>query len=415
MIRVDGSWRSTIHPLAWLLVAPLLFACGGKDAEDSGVAPPPPVQTGLGVQLRQVDGSPLTGVRVRITASDGEVISADPDAAGMTVFKDLPLGSTKAEVISDDYTSQHAIVDVVDGRMGGVQFNLKEMSSASLDPASPTTITDGTVGVTLPAGSLTASTTAGSTTTTGLLDIPYAILLPEESTAIPGNLERFVPEIGPESLDVLSAFQIRRPEGYAFTGPAEVRVATPEGSPFREPTLYLYTFAADEGYWRRGQALVSDGDEKVAEISNLGWWAIGKPAESTACLEGRVVDDDGVPIAGAELLAIQDDTIGVLRTNANESGEFCLGVKPGPQGQLFVFGWSTTLEIVYKDAPFFLAPEGPASCAEGDCLTLGDVRPNGYTDRDGDGYYEDVGDCDDDDAGVNPSPAFGDESFCFED
>ncbi len=395
----------------------LCAACGGKDEGDTGEAPPPPVQTGLGVQLRQIDGSPLTGARVRITSSDAEIIAADPDAAGMTVFKDLPLGTTQAEVTTDGYTTQHAIVDVVNGRMGGVQFNLKETSSATVDPASPTVITDGTLTVTLPAGSLTAgtATSTGTTTTDGLLELPYAILLPEESTAIPGNLERFVPEVGPESIDVLSAFQIRKPNDTVFEGPAEVRVATPEGSPFREPTLYLYTFSTTEGYWKRGQALVLEGDEKWAEIGNLGWWAIGKPAESTACLQGRVVDDDGEPIAGAELLSIQDDTIGVLRTNADEDGEFCLGVKPGPQGQLFIFGWSETLEMVYKDAPFFLAPEGPATCLSGGCLLLGDVRPNGYSDRDGDGYYEDVGDCDDDNPDVNPSPAFGDQSSCFED
>ncbi|MFT4623664.1 MAG: hypothetical protein ACI8PZ_002320 [Myxococcota bacterium] len=405
------------HPAVRTLALILLVACGGKESGESGTAPAAPVQTGLGVQLRHLDGSPLTGARVRISDSAGEGTSADPDAAGMTVFKDLPLGTTQVEVITDGFTTQHAIVDVVDGRMGGVQFNLKETSSTSVDPATPTVITDGTLTVTLPVGSVipAATTTGTATTTGGLVPLTYAILKPEESTAIPGNLERFVPEVGPESIDVLSAFQIRKPIGVEFTGPAEVRVSTPPDSPFREPTLYLYTFAPDTGYWRRGQALVLEGDEKWAEMGNLGWWAIGKPAESTACLNGRVIDDDGEPLAGAELLAIQDDAIGVLRTNADENGEFCLGVKPGPQGQYYVFGWSKTLEVVYKDAPFFLAPEGPATCLSGGCLRLGDVRPNGYTDRDGDGYYEDVGDCDDDNPDVNPSPAFGDESFCFED
>jgi hypothetical protein len=391
--------------LGWL---GLLLACGGKDG-DTGSSPDAPVQTGLGVQVRSIDGAPAWDVEVKITRDGATVVEAQPDAAGFAVFKDLKLGTVGVEVLSEGYTTQHAVAKVVEGRMGGVQFYLRPLEQTPVPLDQPTDLIGPDLVVSLPAGSLVGADGVGG------VDISHALLVPEESRVVPGNLERLSPEGVVESLDVDLAFFLKRPADATFTGPAQVRLAAPKGSDRLERSLFLYTYDYATGYWRGGNPLVVEGDALVAEINNLGWWVAASAAPVPSCLTGSVRDEAGAPISGAELLAVQDGVFGVLRAQADSDGAFCLAVKPDRQGQTYLLGWSATLSTVYKDAPFFLAPPGPATCAEGGCLNLGYVEPDSYPDGDGDGYYDEVGDCNDRNPNINPSPAFGDGSSCYAD
>jgi hypothetical protein len=382
----------------------LLVFAGCKDDKKAKPAKET-FETGLGVVVRHTDGSPMQDGEVQL--DQRQHLKAELDAAGMILFNDVDVGQYTINVNNEGYTTQHALVDIVQGRVNGAQFWLKALTDVEVTDTASDLVVDGDgFSFVFEAGTLTADAP---------YTLSYAWLAPEESMAIPGNLERQDPEGNIHHLDAVAAFQIPWPAGAAFSGEGQVRIDAPDGDPLRDRALRMYLFDSEGGHWRQGFDLVVEGDELVGTFNGLGWWAVAEVTTAVTCLSGTVLDENDVALAGAELLSIQPEAFGVLRTHAAEDGTFCLPTRPTLQGQVHTFGFSRTLEFIYKDAPFFLANEGPAECGDPGCLTLGQVRPDPHPDEDGDGYYEGIGDCDDGNSNVNPSLHFGDGSSCFDD
>ena len=141
---------------------------------------------------------------------------------------------------------------------------------------------------------------------------------------------------------------------------------------------------------------------------------VGTPAVANSCMQGRVVDPLGTPLVGAEVLVVQYGGIGPRRARADNNGEFCLPTRAGEEGQYTVWGWSPTVDTVYTLGAYVAGGSEAGTCLAQNCLNLGDLTPDPHLDFDEDGYYGGVGDCDDYDEGVNPSPAFGDGSACYD-
>lgn len=399
----------------------LWLACGpGSDETDV----PLPPRTGAGVNVRMLDGAPMieaTASFVPILAETGVAakVSADVDAAGMALFVEADAGPHQTTASADFHTTSYGRADVVADHVGAFQFWIAELDAAAIpDPLVGGALDFGASGtVTWPGGAFSV----GGEPMTSIVALDHIALGPEQALLLPGSVQRLRSDGVLEPLVFHFAVHVRFPQAdegvVTMDFPGVWQIPVPFGSPADVASeLATYVYNADTGFWgKAADASVVDG-VVTGEMTRFGWWALGSPAANGACVRGTVLDIDDAPLFGAEVLASQEEVVGVRRANVGADGTFCLPTEPGTGGQVHIMAWSAAADLVYKDAPYFAAPVGPADCgAPETCLNLGELRPISHADDDGDGYYAGVGDCDDDDPEVNPTLLMGDGSACFDD
>jgi hypothetical protein len=397
--------------IAWLL------ACGQGPDDTDALLPP---RTGAGMNVRHLDGTPMLDATARyFPSAGGEAIHADVDAAGFALFLESEAGAYGAEAAAEFHTTAYGQVEVVPDHVGAFQFWLGALEAAAIpDPLVGGTLDFGASGtVSWPGGAFSVN----GETYDGTVPLEHLALGPAEALLLPGSVQRLRSDGVVEPLVFHYAVHVRFPTTdagpVAMDFPGIWRIPVPFGSPADvADELATYVYNVDSGFWNKAaDASVVDG-VVTGEMTRFGWWAVGSPAVNGACVRGTVLDVDDAPLFGAEVLAVQEEVVGVRRSNVDPDGLFCLPTEPGTGGQVHILAFSASTDVVYKDAPYFAAPVGPADCGMPEtCLNLGELRPISHADDDGDGYYAGVGDCDDDDAAVNPTVLMGDGSACFDD
>ncbi len=401
----------------------LLAACGGNGGATDG--PPPERSTGVGVNVRLLDGAPMTDAVVALfpipedSAVVADTINADVDSAGFALFLDETALSYTMTVNAEGFTNGYAAATLVENYIAGFQMWLAPLTYLGIaDHTVPSVLDLGETGtVTWPPLSFALNDAPYE----GVVALEHVAILAEDSLILPGSVERKRGDGVVEPLVFYAAAHIRFPSvegaGVEMALPGVWQIPVVPNSPLALASeLATYAYNVGSGFWEKvGDAAIVDG-VFIGEMTRFGWWAVGSVAPTSACVRGSVLDDDELALFGAEVIAVQQDTLGIRRANVEADATFCLPAEPATGGQIFVFAWPGTAELVYKDAPFFAAPTGPADCGKPEtCLNLGELRPISHEDDDGDGYYQGVGDCDDDDPAVNPTLLLGDGSTCFDD
>jgi hypothetical protein len=252
---------------------------------------------------------------------------------------------------------------------------------------------------------------------TGAVEVGFVVLntSAEMEAAPPMELADGTPL---ESYGIFEVQLAQDGERLTFEGEATMRVplATQLSLPDGE-LVDLFRFDEDQQAWvAEGQASI-DGGFVVAELTHFSTWTTGLPFAENGCVSGLLELEDGAPAAGASVYSMGVDYLGVNATTSAADGSFCLDVKVDATSHLVGY-WAdpVTGEVLVKEGDVTVGPT-PAVCASGGCEDVGvQVMTAEVTDDDGDGYTEEDGDCDDEDAGVFPAaddlPGDGIDSNC---
>jgi hypothetical protein len=153
----------------------------------------------------------------------------------------------------------------------------------------------------------------------------------------------------------------------------------------------LYALDPAVGAWvRRGPGRTEENYVAGEGVDGDGWWAL---AVDAGCVSGRVLDHDGDPVVGAEVVARSPTLAGAWRTQTDQSGSFLVG--GSLDGTVTALGFGPRRERLFVASA---APTGePSSCHDPD--RGGALRAELRLDKDGDGFFAggEGGDlCDDD-------------------
>lgn len=332
----------------WLLLA----GCAILDpAVDDTALPPEAEVGGLSATVRGLDEAPVPAAEVLL----GSTV-AKPDAGGATIFLDVPPGRAVVQGRSEGFASAWAPVDVPPHHLASGQLYAVPVTEQTVAPGGAVTLDIGTI--TIPEDALTQH---GEPATSALV-VAVAALGPDESVAMPGDLQALSHDELLEPIELFNAFYVAPvDDGWAFATPATLEVTLPPGSQAADgPELVLYRFDTGQGYWKRSSDLVLTGDVASGELSTFGWLAVGSPAfRDRACISGAVQGPDGAPVPGAEILLTEAGRFGSHRATADEQGQYCVVASPGASatlrvwamGQELVTRFSGTAEVEVGDSP----------------------------------------------------------------
>ena len=196
-------------------------------------------------------------------------------------------------------------------------------------------------------------------------------------------------------------------EPVELAGPARLEVPLPAASRFVEgESIPFWSFDEELGRWVRDGEGEVFGGTVVAEVEHFTWWNPDVKIR-TACVRGRLVTVDEVPVTGG-VYGEGIDYMGSSYAWSGSDGSFEIPLQvssraslsatgPLDSGEDSLFGFQLEL-----DTPDTLQEDGP-------CEDLGDILVSDLSvDDDGDGFTELEGDCDDADIGRHP----GAEELC---
>jgi len=141
-------------------------------------------------------------------------------------------------------------------------------------------------------------------------------------------------------------------------------------------SIGLWEFDETTATWKEvgsGQVRpASDGSGKLAwqaEVDHFSDWNCDQPWSPT-CINGTVVSD-GQPVANARVEAVGLDWNGSNEDYTDSSGDFCLDVKRASRVRVAVFVNGSTTPYASRELD---VPDLEATCAQGDCLDLGEIN-----------------------------------------
>ncbi len=344
--------------------------------------------------VKDTEGVPIPGVAVSAKVG-GDTFNGSTSAEGLFGIQGVTPASGVLVVYGcDGYTTNSQYVDVLADEATSANAVLKVLDE-------PTTLADAAAGGTADdtSGQNAITFAADSIVdedgdpVTGAVDVyvtPLDVSDEEELNAFPGDFRGVT--AGKSEEVILETFGLadftitqtnakgeKRYLKLAGDTTAEIEIRIPDSTKkevTEGDTIGLWYFNEETGMWEEegtGEVgVASDGSGELAffaDVSHLSWWNADDPIE-IHCLTGRVLDENGSPVAGAQVKAYGQDYSGVTTDTTDENGEFCILVKVGSNIILSVFmpGADTP-----SSSQAVTVPNSPAGCGSGNCTDLGDI------------------------------------------
>lgn len=287
----------------------------------------------------------------------------------------------------------------------------KEATAKPLDATAGGTVeADRGAKVTVPAGALVDK---AGVAVTGQVDVhltPLDPSVPAELAAYPGDLralDKGGAAVQLESFGVLDVTirkdgeKLEVKDGMTLS----IVVPAPAGVTDRPDTVGLWSFDDGKGLWiEEGAATYVAADGAYhAEIPHMSPWNCDQPMETT-CLRGKVIDETGAAVAGAQVIATGTDYAGQSSAVTDADGQYCVPVRlsssvrvtavhPGGGGaQIEVSSDATNVPVppqcdLCKDIGTLTVSAGVVTGPGGDTVDCADL-PNPFAGTCGEGMNE---------------------------
>jgi len=309
-----------------------LAACG-SDGGDNGGGGQTTLKTGLFGTVEGPSG-PLPDVLVEVNG-----VTATTDASGEYVIQ-TDSGSAVATYSAEGYLPSVRKVTIADGSPTAAHLELRVRAAATPVNADTGGMVAGTRGATvmIDPGALSGP---GGTSVGGMVDVyltPVDPSMDDEVQALTGSFEGQSME-GTSLLESFGMVEITIMQGdeELQVAPGEtlaIRIPAPAGAtPGDLPaTMPLWSLDEATGQWvEEGTATLDVATNTYeAEISHMSSWNADKTAEAT-CVTGTAVDENGDPVAGAEVDAKGLDYFGSSNASTLQDGRFYLPVRKDSQ------------------------------------------------------------------------------------
>lgn len=240
--------------------------------------------------------------------------------------------------------------------------------------------------ITFSAGSLVG---ANKAPVEGAVDVqitPINIGSSQELAAFPGDF-RAVPAVRKNGETVqletfaLADFTVSQSsEELALGGKATagIELILPEDTPLTNGEgVPMWSFDTQTGLWiEEGNGVVGPSTAKVdrlawfATIPHLSWWNCDKPISTKHCLQGRVVDGEGNPVQGAQVIGKGITYNGSSYAVTDTQGHYCMDVMKGSQVQVSVTLPGGNLVIDFENVT---VPDIVAVCPSELCTQVPDL------------------------------------------
>ncbi len=329
-------------------------------------------------------GTPVPGAEVSI---EGQVFSDYTDQNGIFLLKDLP--SDKEYIVTiqaNGFATNQKIVNVpsktsvpVDVKLKPVTWREKISLTKGVNVAKP--LRENRVEVTTPDRTLRVSISMDTLQRTLYKSLPLETMPDEvflelttgdpitEKDIFPGDFKAIdhiattaqkvlyqtatdTPNVTLESV-VFSEITLRDGAGNEIALPSgtsvDVRMKIPDNLQDVYRKLYesgdrlvpWYSYDESKGVWvREGEARLimmdEDGDGVAEAIyaegaaSHFSWWNVDYPITTHACIQGKVINDEGNPVSGATVIAEGVDYQGRSYPQATgDNGNYTVRVKMG--------------------------------------------------------------------------------------
>mgnify|MGYP003884512817 CR=1 FL=1 len=375
-----------------------LAACGGlggpfdsnNGLQDGRVGDDPiddteTVQTAIVGQVETADGVPAFGVTVR--AGELEVMT---DSTGRFVLEGVPAGRHTLAFSKWGWSKSFRPVTVDEGHPAVVnQVIVRSDADGSFAAGLGANIDVRGAKVDLPAGTYVD---ANGTAYNGA--VQYSATFYDlgkdspELRAAPGTFEArdgtgadaLIESFGMLQVELTTAdgTDLELPDGSAsrMLMPLQTRGTPllPAGS-----MIPAWSFDEIEGIWvQEGAGVVTTlADGRLAwqfDAPHYSTWNVDLPVETRQCVTGKVVDNQGAPIVGAQVEAIGEDYTATTTARTDGEGSFCVDVKRGGTVSLeisFVDG----AEVVTHKTEELTVDDVASSCTVADpqCTDLGEI------------------------------------------
>lgn len=368
MSSIDGpgpAGRSLLPRWAALLVVLGLMACQTHPSEQHE-----PHGPSLYLELASLNGEPVTKALVRLSSGEEQKTTEQ----GTLLLDKLPVGPQALQVQAEGFSSTVLAFDMGQQVRAGARLNLLPLGEPRTFDANETAELDvGGVQLTVPAGALRD---AQGNPIQGEVEVYLSALDLDngELLAAPGLLEGVpVPgaePVGLESLGMVSLVFRQDDRVIPFARGTHIggnvpgrpgSAGTPDGRPGTRrsalsstrphPPVPIWRMDAENGRWvPTGDEAVVTGSRWEATLNNTPslfnvalpfWWRtpearpdnpLKPPTPSwvgTACLEVKVEDENGAPVAGRMVVAQGVDYTGLTRAMTDAGGRVRLEVMKG--------------------------------------------------------------------------------------
>ncbi len=307
------------------------------------------------------------------------------DGYGCFALDDEPAGTRTLTFAKAGYAPGGVRVEVLGGASCAATAALKALAPGQVlsDAAAGGTVDDGQGNaIDIPEGGLVTKSGRKATGPVSVHITPLDVTSDADMAAFPGSFMAIAAKQGSEvmletfALADFSIFQDDEPLDLAPGSTATIQLALPEDTPLGVGEVVpLWHYDEIQGIWMEsGTGTVEEvGGIRVytAEIPHLSWWNCDAPIEQKNCITGRILDDAGMPVAGASVIAKGVDYNGWSYGNSDTNGYFCVDVKRDSTVQVEVTLPGGTMPIVNVSVT---VPDASASCATGGCIAVGDIE-----------------------------------------
>ncbi len=316
--------------LAALLMLGLVWGC--SDDDDSGPTPPPPPGTEdagtISGIVRAVGGFPLGGATV---AAGTMTTTTNQD--GYFVLAAVPVGPTVVMINRDGYMPTFRALTVT---LGGTthydNIALLDAETATVDGAAggQAATSDGTGEVDFGANSFV---TGAGQPYAGDVIVELSAMVPSDETyygAFPGEFagirEDGVTEVPFISYGFMTVnlYDVNKTPLRLADGVTAALSLTidPTKAATAPPTIPMWWFNEDDGRWyEEGEATLA-GNVYTADVAHFTTWNWDLPVEDICSITGTVVDDNGLPVAGARVISRGVDNAIMDEVFTNSSGVY---------------------------------------------------------------------------------------------
>jgi len=315
-----------------ITLAMSLAGCG-EDSSDDGGGGQETLKTGLFGTVEDASG-PLANVTVEVNG-----VTATTDGSGEFVIK-TGTGEAAVNFSADGYLPTVRKVTIADGSPTAAHVLLRERAASQAVNADSGGMVTGARSATVMIEPGTLSGPGGASVT-GMVDVyltPVDPSMEDEVQALTGSFEGETTE----GVSLLESFgmvdvTIMQAEDELQVAPGEtleIRIPAPAGTPTAElpTTMPLWSLDESTGQWvEEGTATLDEASNTyVGEISHMSAWNADIPTEAT-CITGIAVDEDGEPIAGAEVDTRGIDYNGSSTASTLADGRFYVPVRKNSQ------------------------------------------------------------------------------------
>lgn len=307
------------------------------------------------------------------------------DGYGYFTLPDEPAGTRSLTFAKTGYAPGGVRVEVIGGASCAATAALKALAPGKIleNAEDGGTVDDGLGNaIDIPAGGLVTKSGRKATGPVSVHITPLDVTSDADMAAFPGSFMAIAAKQGSEvmletfALADFSIFQDDEPLDLAAGSTAQIQLALPDNTPLDAGEIVpLWYFDETQGIWMEsGTGTVVEADGVLvyrAEIPHLSWWNCDAPIEEKNCITARVLDDAGMPVTGASVIAKGVDYSGWSYGGSDANGNFCVDVKRD----------STVLvEVTLPGGAMPIAsvsvsvPDESASCAQSDCINIGDIE-----------------------------------------